>query len=138
MTTPNARDVVTELLNRLDGGDISAIDDLMAVDMINHAGGPHGRDGWKQIGSIITLDLGHWSMTHHHLVGDGDLVAHHVTIHGTHQASTMPLLRGRPVTGNPVSWEYMHLWRLTDGQIVEHWACRDDVGLLAQLDAWPR
>ena len=138
MTRPNARDVVTELMNRLDGGDISAIDDLIAVDMINHAAGPQGRDGWKQIGSMIAHDLGHWSMTHHHFIGDGDLVAHHMTIHGTHNASTMPLLRGVPVTGKTVAWEFMHLWRVADGQIVEHWACRDDVGLLAQLDSWPR
>jgi hypothetical protein len=29
MTTPNAREVITELMNRLDHGDISAIDDLI-------------------------------------------------------------------------------------------------------------
>jgi len=23
------------------------------------------------------------------------------------------------------------------GQIVEHWACRDDLGLLRQVGAWP-
>jgi len=138
MTEPTAREVVTELMNRLDQGDTSAIDDLISVDMVNHAAGPQGRDGWKMIGSIITDDLGEWTFTHHHFVGEGDLVAHHMTIHGTHQASTMPLLHRVPVTGNPVAWEYMHLWRVADGLIVEHWACRDDVGFLAQVGAWPR
>jgi predicted ester cyclase len=138
MSTPTARDVVTELMNRLDQGDITAIDDLISADMVNHAAGPQGREGWKQIGSIIGVDLGDWTMTHHHFVGEGDLVAHHMTIHGTHQASTMPLLQAVAVTGNPVAWEFMHLWRVADGKIVEQWACRDDVGLLAQVGAWPR
>ena len=29
----------------------------------------------------------------------------------------------------------MHLWRVADGVIVEHWACRDDMGLLEQVQA---
>ncbi len=37
-----------------------------------------------------------------------------------------------------VAWEFMHLWHVVDGTIVEHWACRDDDGLLAQASAWPR
>jgi lactoylglutathione lyase len=48
----------------------------------------------------------------------------------------MPLLAGVEPTGKDVSWTYMHLWRVVDGQIVEHWACRDDVGLLRQVGAW--
>ena len=138
MSRPTAREVVTELMNRLDQGDSGAIDDLISVDMVNHAAGPQGPQGWKQIVAIVTVDLGDWTVTHHHFVGEGDLVAHHMTIHGTHRASTMPLLHGVPVTENQVAWEYMHLWRVADGQIVEHWACRDDVGLLAQVNAWPR
>jgi lactoylglutathione lyase len=81
--------------------------------------------------------LGDVTVEHHQLIGDGDLVAHHMTIHGQHQASTMPLLAGIPVSHAQVGWTYIHIWR-TDGQrIVEHWACRDDVGLLAQVGAWP-
>ncbi|MDQ3898225.1 MAG: ester cyclase, partial [Actinomycetota bacterium] len=29
------------------------------------------------------------------------------------------------------------IWRVEDGKLVEHWACRDDLGLLHQLGAWP-
>jgi len=48
----------------------------------------------------------------------------------------MPLLVGAEVTYAPVGWTYIHIWRVVDG-IVEHWACRDDVGLLRQVGAWP-
>jgi lactoylglutathione lyase len=28
-------------------------------------------------------------------------------------------------------------FRIADGRIAERWACRDDLGLLRQLGAWP-
>lgn len=133
-----AREIVEELFRRGAEGDLSVIDELVAEDMVNHAAGPQGREGWKQILATIERDLGATTLEHHHFVGEGDLVAHHMTMHGRHQASTMPLLEGVAPTGAPVAWTYMHLWRVADGQIVEHWACRDDVGLLRQVGAWPR
>ena len=49
----------------------------------------------------------------------------------------MPLLAGTEPTGVEVSWTFIHIWRVEDDQIVEHWACRDDLGLLHQIGAWP-
>lgn len=46
---------------------------------------------------------------------------------------TMPLLADVTVAGRPVTWTFIHIWRVADGMIVEHWACRDDMGLLEQL-----
>jgi lactoylglutathione lyase len=132
--------VIDELFRRGNAGDDTVIDELIAEDMVNHAAGPtrQGREGWKQIIATIRTDLGSdVSIDTHHLFADGDLVGHHMSIHGRHQASTMPLLAGVEVTGTDVVWTYMHLWRVVDGQVVEHWACRDDVGLLRQVGAWP-
>ena len=33
----------------------------------------------------------------------------------------------------PRSVEMMHIWRLANGKILEHWAVRDDLGLMIQL-----
>ena len=59
--------------------------------------------------------------------------AQHLTVSGTHRASTMPLLGDTTVSGRPAAWTFIHIWRVADGMIVEHWACRDDMGLLEQL-----
>jgi lactoylglutathione lyase len=135
------KSVVEELFRRIEADDLSAIDDLMAEDMVNHAApGRPARDGWKQILSIVKTDLGADStIEHHHLFGEGDLVAHHMTIRGCHEASTMPLLAAAAATptGREVTWTYIHIWRVVDGKIVEHWACRDDLGLVRQVGAWP-
>ena len=131
------KEIVEELVRRRAAGDDAAVDELVAEDMVNHAAGPQGRAGWKQIIATIENDLGRVEIEHHHLIAEGDLVAHHMTMSGTHKASTMPLLAGVPVTHEPVAWTYIHIWRIADGKVTEHWACRDDVGLLRQVGAWP-
>ena len=131
----SAREVVEELYRRQQAGDDTALDDLVATDLVNHAAGPQGREGLRTILRIIEVDLGPTEIEQHHLVAEGDLVTQHLTLHGTHRASTMPLLAGTPATGRRAAWTFIHIWRVADGIIVEHWACRDDLGLLRQLGA---
>jgi len=128
-----ARGVVEELFRRQKAGDDRVLDDLVATDMVNHAAGPQGRDGLRAILRTIEVDLGPTGLEQHHLIGEGDLVVQHVTLHGTHRASTMPLLVDVPVSGRSAAWTFIHIWRVVDGMLVEHWACRDDMGLVEQL-----
>jgi predicted ester cyclase len=133
MSERSAKEVVQEMYQRQQEGDDTALDDLVAADMVNHAAGPQGREGLKRILGSISDDLGPITIEQHHLFGEGDLVAQHLTLHGTHRASSMPLLAETAVSGRPVAWTFIHVWRVADGMIVEHWACRDDMGLLEQL-----
>jgi predicted ester cyclase len=132
MNERTAKDVVEEMFRRQQAGDGTAVD-LVATDMVNHAAGPQGRVGLERISRTIDDDLGPVTFEQHHLIGDGDLVAQHLTLHGTHRASTMPLLSDTPVSRRGVSWTFIHIWRVTNGIIVEHWACRDDMGLREQV-----
>jgi len=127
------REVVTELFRRQRAGGEPDLDDLVVPDLVNHAAGLQGRDGLRQILRTIEADLGPTDLEQHHLIAEADLVVQHVTLHGTHRASLMPLLAGTPAAGRPAAWTFIHIWRVADGLIVEHWACRDDLGLLEQL-----
>jgi len=133
MSERSAKEIVEELLRRQEAGDDTVLDELVAEDMVNHAAGPQGREGLRLILGIIDNDLGPVTAEQHHLIGDGDVVAQHLTLHGTHRGSTMPLLAGTAASGRPAAWTFIHIWRIADGMIVEHWACRDDMGLLEQL-----
>ena len=135
MNERSAKEVVDELYRRQQAGDPTVFDDLVAEDLVNHAAGPQGREGLRRILRIINDDLGPLSVEQHHLIGDGDLVAQHLTLHGTHHASTMPLLTAVTPAGRAAAWTFIHIWRVADGVIVEHWACRDDMGLIEQLRA---
>lgn len=133
----DARAVIEELADRSAAGDLGVVDELVAVDMVNHAAGPQGREGWQQVLAVIEADLGPTTVQRGLTIAEGDLVTTQLTVHGTHRGSTMPLLAGVPVSGRPVASEFLHVWRVAAGQVVEHGACRDDVGLLAQVGAWP-
>ena len=115
-----------------------AVLDLIAEDFIQHAAGPQGRDGFRQTMETLRHDLDGPTTEIHRVIAQGDLVVVQLTMHGRHVASTMPLLAGLPPTGSEIAWDFIHIWRVADGLIAEHWACRDDVGLLAQVGGWPR
>ena len=111
--------------------------ELVAEDLIQHATGLQGRDGLRQTLATLDHDLDRPTATVHRVVAQDDLVVVQLTLHGRHVDSTMPLLAGLAPTGEPVAWDFIHIWRVADGLIAEHWACRDDVGLLAQVGGWP-
>ncbi len=133
MEERGARAIVEEVRRRLEAGDDTVLDELVAEDMVNHAAGPQGRSGLAWILRTIDHDLGPVTVEQHHLIGDGDIVAQHLTLRGTHRGSTMPLLADVPPSGRPIAWTFIHIWRVAEGLVVEHWACRDDMGLLDQV-----
>ncbi len=61
--------------------------------------------------------------------GAGDRVALRCTARGTHRGEFL----GHAPTGRRFAVQQIHLFRLDDGRITEHWACRDDVGMMHQL-----
>jgi predicted ester cyclase len=132
-----AVDVVREVFSRLGEGDESVLDELVAEDYVNHAATPQGREGWRETIHHVGSDLRRTGTDFHHLFGDEEFACLHMTMRGVHEASTMPLLTGVAVTGREVTWEYIHIFRVANGHLAEHWAARDDVGLLRQLGAWP-
>jgi predicted ester cyclase len=133
----DSRRIVAEFGERIAAGDLSAFDDLVAEDFVNHAASPQGRDGLRTTYGVLRHDFGDWTVEEHQVLADGDRVVVHMTLHGRHVASTMPLLSGVPVRNTEVAWTFIHIWRVQDGRIAEHWACRDDLGVLHQLGAWP-
>jgi predicted ester cyclase len=133
MTPAETVEAFQAALNRHD----DAAFDHVAEHLVQHAAGPQGRDGLRETLATVDRDLDHPTATIHRVVAEDDLVVVHLTMNGRHVASTMPLLAGLPPTGEAVTWDFIHIWRVEGDLIVEHWACRDDVGLLAQVGGWP-
>jgi predicted ester cyclase len=61
--------------------------------------------------------------------GSGDRVAIRLVTRGTHTGEFM----GKPATGRAFEFEAIHIYRIEDGRVAEHWAKRDDVGLAHQI-----
>jgi predicted ester cyclase len=66
------------------------------------------------------------------VVAAGDTVAVRYVVEATHQGN----LLGIAPTGRRVRWDAVDLYRLTDGMIIEEWACDDTTAILYQVGAY--
>ncbi len=66
-------------------------------------------------------------------IAEGDKVVQLATMSGRH---TGPLMGHEP-TGREFAVRHVHIWRIADDKIVEHWGSRDDLGMLGQLGLLP-
>ncbi len=133
--------IVRRLYEVLNTGDVGAAVQFYAPDVMNH-----GRPASREVVRRILSDI-RWTFPDEHsviddLVAVGDAVVVRQTVTGTHTGvGRLPvmggLLVGAPPTGRGFKVQTIHWWTLRDGLIVEHWANRDDVGMLQQLGLLP-
>ena len=67
------------------------------------------------------------------MVAEGDQIIVRWTVRGTNTGDYF----GMPATGKSIEITGMNTWRTRDGQAVEGWVNRDDMGLLQQLGVVP-
>lgn len=115
---------------------MEVFDELVAEEVVDHyapPGLPPGREGWKQNRLMFHAAFpdGRWEIVD--MVAEGDLVVVRAPFSGTHTGEFF----GIPATGRRVSIGSIHICRVVDGLVVEHWGNSDDVGLLQQIGALP-
>ena len=128
-----ARERVEVLFNR---GELDRVEEFVTEDFVNHEAWPGedpGYEGFRLRLRRLREAVPDLNMEVHESLAEGDLVAYRATLTGT---QTGPLL-GIPPTGKPFSAQQMHFLRMRDGKASEHWACRDDLGMLMQLGIIP-
>lgn len=116
--------------------DVATIDELCDPGLVDHNPAPEqkpGLAGFKDTIAMYKLTMPDSEVTVQHVVGEGDLVATHWTVTGTHQAEFF----GVPATGRKVTVEGMNVYRLAGGRITDVWTQFDALGLMAQLGALP-
>lgn len=119
---------------------VSGGDAVGAAALYSPISSNHGRQVTREeiravFGSLVELGE---KFTIHEMVAEGDWVACRAIVSGRHKSRP-----GTPVGGGIYSMaeprgetytlQHMHLFRIVDGQIVEHWANRDDLGAARQL-----
>ncbi len=67
------------------------------------------------------------------LMADGDKVVARVSFHATHKGA----LRGIAPTGKPITLMGIHIFRIANGKLVEHWGLMDRLAALQQLGVVP-
>jgi steroid delta-isomerase-like uncharacterized protein len=120
-------------------GNLELVDEIFASDYLHHD--PANPDPRPMVGPqavkdhLTSLKTGFPDLVFdvEDMVSDEDQIVIRWTVRGTHTGDYF----GMPPTGKPIEITGMNTWRTRDGQAVEGWVNRDDMGLLQQLGVVP-
>ena len=138
MSLEQNKQVVLESFRILETGDAAAADRIVAPDFINREAdddpdrpdrGIRGPAGVIATSRWLSATFSDLRFDYHEVVAEDERVVVLATMTGTHIGT----IHGISPTGKPFQQRQFHLYRLRAGQIVEHLALRDDLGLLHQL-----
>lgn len=119
---------------------LAVADELFAPEFVNHArlvqvtqtappAFPPGPEHMKQLVTTLTTAFPDSRFTVEDTIAAGDKVVGRITWSGTHQGEFL----GIAATGKAFSVSHIQIFRFAGGKVVEHWAVRDDLGMLRQL-----
>ena len=138
MSLEQNKQLVLDSFGVLETGDGVRADRIIAPDFINReADDDPDRPDRGLRGSAGVIATSRWlsetfsdlRFDYHEVVAEDERVVVVTTMTGTHTGT----IHGIPPTGKRFQQPQFHLYRLRAGQIVEHLALRDDLGLLHQL-----
>lgn len=132
-----AREFIERSFNQ---GDLSVIDEQVAPDGIDHQEplGTNFAQHLKQVVSAMRAAFPDLHFEIHHILADGDFVAFHSTMTGTHLgALRLPNVPPVAPTGNAISVRHMHFLRVVNGKTTDLWHVWETPTLMRQLGVMP-
>jgi predicted ester cyclase len=95
---------------------------------------PPGLEGFKQVGRMMNGAFPDVVVTEEDLISSGDKVVERSSAVATHKGSLM----GEKPTSKRITWTEIHIYRVQDGKIREHWVEMAMMELLQQIGALPQ
>ena len=116
-------------------GRMDAVDDLVAPNFVPHSwpGTGPGPDELKGAMKRVFAGLSDVRMTIEDVIAEGDRVVVRLTAQAVHSGEFM----GMPASGKSYSIPEIHIFRISDGKVAEHWGQADLLGMMRQLGAMP-
>jgi steroid delta-isomerase-like uncharacterized protein len=134
LSQEEGRELATRFLNMLNDHDPDAVDTFVAVDYINHnAFVPDGREANRLFWSGFFTAFPDMNGSMEDLIVAGDRVVGRFIYRGTHQGP----LYGIPGTGLPIEMRSIDIWRVDNGEFVEHWDQVNTLELFQQIGVIP-
>jgi predicted ester cyclase len=115
-------------------GDQEAARKYVAPNFVDHEappGSPGGPEGYLATARYMRSVFTDATWRPDDFFAAGDRFAVRLTFSGKQTGEFL----GVPPTGKPISVQHLHMYRIENGQAVEHWGGRDDLTLLIQIGA---
>ncbi len=137
MSLEENKELVRQLLeDDISQGNEAVAERIIATDFFDHTNPPgmqHGLDGHKAIVRLFRAAFPDQWWHIEDLIAEGDKVVARTTMRGTHTGDFF----GIPPTGRRVELPGVHIMRIANGRIAEHWGSNDDLGMMRQLGVIP-
>jgi predicted ester cyclase len=131
--TPTTTDVALATLELISRGDTGpVVDQFIHPDSINHRGSgqaPGGRDGFRKVVGWLNSAFADLSIIPQDVIASDDKVVVRTRFTGLHVGS----FQGVAPTQQTVDCEQIHIFRIEDAMVAEHWMCMDELAAFSQI-----
>ena len=135
VSSEESKEVVLRWFAELDRGNLDIVDDLIAVDYVDHNPAlpnlPSGREGVRQYVRILKAAFPDAIHTIDDVIAEDNKVMTRVTARGTFLGECI----GYEPTGQVVEISGIAVHRVENGRLTEHWAHADIAGFMHQIGA---
>jgi len=128
--------VFEKLMSALNAKDMATMESLIADDFVDNDAMPGmapGRQGMIDMMGMFVGAFPDLNVVVEHWVAEGDLVVGVMTTKGTQTGEFM----GMPASGKKFSVREMHMVRVANGKMAEHWGLSNEMSMMQQLGLMP-
>ena len=128
--------VFEKLMSALNAKDMAAMESLIADDFVDNDAMPGmapGRQGMIDMMGMFVGAFPDLNVVVEHWVAEGDLVVGVMTTKGTQTGEFM----GMPASGKKFSVREMHMVRVANEKMAEHWGLSNEMSMMQQLGLMP-
>jgi predicted ester cyclase len=132
MTTQTQKMVERIPLEVFNNDNFGLIDELVSSDFVEHYAQPGvspTRQGFKETAIALKKAFPDLRYTIEDSIESGDRIVHRLSATGTMKGDFL----GIPATGKRATWTEIHIGRVANGRLAEHWGIVDQLAMLVQL-----
>lgn len=131
MSLEQNKAIVLQVYKAYDQGNLEQMKEMVAPNIVIHTLGSviHGSDAFYEYMQIFRSTFPDSYHTFEDVIAEDDKVVTRGTFTGTHSQEFL----GIPPTGKQVTCSVVHVDRLRDGKIIEHWGLGDSLAMTQQL-----
>jgi len=140
MLTDNKWIAMESIERGFNQGDLSVWDEYLDINAVDHQETPDTRfrEHIKEVVQAMRVGFPDLHFEIHHMLAEGDMVAFHSTMTGTHSGPfNLGPFRGLPPTGKVVRVTHMHFMRVQNGKTTDLWHLWNIPVLMGQLGIFP-
>ena len=132
MTTETQKMIERIPLEVLNNNKFELIDQIYSTDYVERTPPPGvapTREGFKQFAVALKKAFPDLRYTIEDSIESGDKIVHRVTARGTMKGD----FNDMPATNKHATWTEIHIGKVVNGRLTEHWGLIDQLAMLVQL-----